>query len=256
MRNYRIINYSSFVKIGGEIKCRYSPRLILQTCDDTDLTKISEFIFLNKLNILRLKSDNLNLISNPKITEITIMTTTNHNAYQNLPELKKLHMFYSVGLNFNDLSYFSSMDTLKKLYLGLGYTDNRILSVSSFDCLPKSLEEICLNGIENTDSLDFSKLEKLKSVHISYSSLSEIIIDNPNLETLSLSDNSLLTNVCISSETTKLKNLFINKCPNIKINIRDLKKLNSLESLIISDGVLMEDEVEDLIITGIDIKLE
>lgn len=251
-----IVILSSFIKIGGEIKCRYAPKLILQTCEDTDLEKVSKFIFLNKLNIQRLKSDNLDLINSPNIKEFTVMTTTNHDAYHNMPDFKKLKMFYSVGLDFDDLSYFSSMNRLKELYLGLGYTDNRIMSSGSFDSLPVSLERICLNGIENTDSLDFSKLNKLKSVYISYSSLSSINIDNPDLEILSLPDNALLTNIYISAKTVKLKSISVNKCPNIEINIDNLKNLSSLEHLTVSKGTITESDIENLLSLGVEVKQE
>lgn len=244
---------TSFVKIGGEIKNRYSFSVMLNTCNDSDLEKINKFIFLKRLNIQRLNSDKLDLIHKNNLKELAIMTTTNHEAYQNLNEFDKLKMFYSVGLDFKDFSYFSSMNKLEELYLGMGYIDNRILSSKDFEKLPVSIKKISINGLENTDDLDVSHLVNLESLDICYSSLTEININNPDLETVLLLDDNYLNEVHISENSQKIRRIGINNCPNLKLNVSDLEKIKSLERISDSDGILEESDIERLKSLGIEI---
>lgn len=251
-----IIVLTSFIKIGGEIKNRYSLSLLLYSCNRSDLEKIDKFIFLKKLNIQQLESDELNLINKNNLKELVIMTTTNREAYKNMNNYNNLKLFYSVGLDFNDFSYFSSMKKLERLYLGLGYTDNRILSADAFEKLPVSIRNLCINGLENTEKLDFSNLKNLKTMHLDYSSLLEIEINNPNLENVLLFDNKSLEKLSISENSQKLKSLCINNSPNIKINISELERLKSLESISVTNGLLTSAEIDKLESLGIKVNIE
>lgn len=246
-----IIMFTSFIRIGGEIKFRYSLDLVLQTCTEVDLKKIKKFCFLKKLNIQQLESEKLNLITNDSLKELVIITSTNNNAYLNLKEFSKLESFYSVGLDFADLSYFASMKKLKNLYLGFGYEKNRIKSSESFESLPVSLEHICFNGLEDTESLDFSNLKNLQTLYVSRSSLSNVYVDNPKLEGISLKNNSSLKNINISENTANLKKIYIIDCPNLMLDIGELKRLSSLQYIYLNNELLTDTDIDALSDCGI-----
>ncbi|MDD6825770.1 MAG: hypothetical protein PUE12_06585 [Oscillospiraceae bacterium] len=248
--------FTSFIEIGGEIKFRYSSNLVLRTCVDSDLEKINKFYFLKKLNIQQLKSENLDMIANENLKELVIMTSTNNDAYMNLKKFSKLESFYSVGLDFNDLSYFSSMDKLKKLYLGFGYANNRIKSSDFFEKLPFSLEHVCFNGLENTEYLNFSELKNLETLYLSNSSLTSLYIDNSKLEGISLSNNSVISHLDISSNTINLKKIYIDDCPKLVLDIDELGKLESLQYIFINDDLLTEKEIQKLSNIGIEVDYE
>jgi len=247
---------TSFVKISGEIRFVYSPSLLIEECHDSDLRKTGRFVFLRKLNLTLLETDNLELIDAPSLKEISISTVSNRDAYLKLPVFENLEFFYSVGLDFKDLSYFSSMDKLRELWLGLGYSDNRIISSYGFDLLPVSLEDIVLNGLENTESLDFSRFSELQSVYICHSSIKKVSVNNENLDYLNLSDNKFLTSIIIGEKTEKLKKIVAMDSPNIQIDADELKKITSLKYLCISKGLLSENDIEKLADSGIEVNEE
>lgn len=127
---------------------------------------------------------------------------------------------------------------------------------SGSDYLPVSLEHICLNGLENTENLDFSKLKNLETLYINDSSLICVNIDNPDLEGISLANNNSLVNLYISEGSDKLKKIFITDCPKLLIDVDDLKKLSSLEYLSVNKGVFTDTDIEKLVNSGIEVNQE
>ena len=251
-----VFTFTSFVSVGGEVKFRYSFELVLQSCQDSDMEKLKKFYFLKKLNIQNLKSDKLDLITCKNLKELVIMTQTNNNAYLYLNELKNLESFYSVGLDFNDFSYFSSMSKLKKLYLGWGYAGNRIKSSHYFESLPISLEHLCINGLENTKCLNFSKLENLETLYVSDSFLYSLKIDNPKIERLSISYNGDLEYIDISDDTNNLESIYIVDCHNLRLDIEKLQQLKALQYIYINDKLLSNEEIQKLSNLGIRVDCE
>lgn len=249
-----ILISTSFVKINNELKFRYSTSVFLRSCDDNTIKGINKLIFLRKLNIQSLETDNIHQVNGKHLKELIIFTHTNHDAYVNINGFDNLNYFRSVGLDFKDLTYFSNMTKLTDLNLGLLY-ENRIQSSYGFESLPISIESLALNGLENTSKLDTSHLTNLKHLCLTNSSLTTLSINNDKLEFLNVDHNNTLSSIYISKNTSNLSTLTICDCPNLKITINDLLSISSLKTVWFTNGMFSEDEISELENNGIEVEI-
>ena len=193
------------------------------SCNQQTIKNIDRLKNLKKLTVLGLSAQ-LNeigfLAELPQLVHLSL----SDNQIQDIEALTHLTSLEALNLSFNPVTDVSPISSLPKLaYLEL--IGNQIKQVSVLKTLPKlKMLDLSQNQIEDIDGL--ASLESLQELKLDKNKIQEVKLTASNLQSLSLSKNSIL--VLELEELPQLTNLIVTENPIRKACFKNLRSLQTL----------------------------
>ena len=238
----------SIVKIDGNITFRFKTDLHIDKCNNQTARLIKTMPFIRNIYVGDCTADNLDfLLYKPFLNEVTI------NGYNgDWSKIKKCKRLRELVIEKNTtLQSFENLEIsrLELIIIGLGdkseVNNTKVCSKKGIDKLI-FLRVLCVCGLDESNIDEINDLPNLESVSISSSDITEITLNNSTVRYLRLKNNMSLKNCYFDQKSSGLQRLIIDNCPELKLHLSDFKNLNSLHELSISEGMLSDNEIDEL----------
>lgn len=246
----------SFSAVGGKIVFRYTGNLELDGSKIESTDNLYNFKYVRELRLYDWKIDDFEYLEVMKkleklaiITDIDLTTDPNFKSISKCSQLQEFMYGGFIGCEIDNLLCFSEMSKLETLWLDV----DKIRSIEGLSMLSHTLKLLYIKGVTNETYLNLKDFESLESATISSDSLKEIMIDNPKLNHLALSIDSL-EKLIISDECIKLESVNINDCKKVEIDVDMFLKLESLREIVIPKDSLNKDDINRLSNKGIEVE--